>query len=136
LKRPVTTRAALRPPRQRGDPPGRGGRSARLYARLFVYTVDFGIRGFLNEQLSIDLLMRFWRSHLLRLRRVCRYGEFCLDAREAAVMNRGERSIVGLNEDARPVAEPTYELVPEDADRVHQAQRRLSPDANLSGCSG
>jgi glycine/D-amino acid oxidase-like deaminating enzyme len=111
-----------------------GRPQARLSARLFVYTAGFGIRRYFRDQFSVDLPMRFWKSHLLVLRRVARHGVFCLDPGEAAMMHHGQSSIVGLNEDAQLVAEPTYEPVPENAAQVRQALRRLIPHVDLSDC--
>src|SRR5690606_16442605 len=67
---------------------------------LYVYTSGFGTKQLVESQLKVPLPLRYWKSHLMIVPRLTRSSVFFLDPHEAAMMNHGDYSIVGLNEDA------------------------------------
>src|SRR5207248_5421831 len=105
-----------------------------LEARLFVYAAGYGLKGLVEELFpDVGFPLRFWRSHLLILDRLARHGAFFLDPGEAAAMHHGGRSIVGLNEDAERLDQPSW--VPNEARRQKylDALARLVPAAAGQG---
>jgi hypothetical protein len=90
------------------------------------------MKEFFQSKLSIDLPLRFWKSHLLDLPRVTKHGIFYLDPGEATLMHHRDYSIVGSNADQIRVAEPKFEPVKEIAESVRQALQRLIEDVDLS----
>lgn len=72
----------------------------KITANTFVYATGYGTRQTMQQLLGIDLPLRYWKSHLYITSRLSRPAVFSLDPQHAAMMNHGEFSIVGLNEDA------------------------------------
>lgn len=92
---------------------------------LFVYTAGYGVRDLLGTNLGVDIPLRYWKSHLMIFPRLTKSSVFCLDPKEAAMMNHDEYSIVGLNEDASRCEHPDYDVVSQAAENVQSATERL-----------
>ena len=103
-----------------------------IAARLIVYTCGYAVRDLLLRQHSLDIPIRYWKSHLLITPRLSRPSVFCVDPGEAAMMNHGEFSIVGLNEDAQLCAVPDFDPIPTNITAIHSAVSRLFPSADLT----
>ena len=67
----------------------------------------------MEDQFGIHIPARFWKSHLLVTKRLTEPGVFCVDPGEAAMMNHGDFSIVGFNEDAIKQSVPDVSVIDE-----------------------
>ncbi|MGB9366051.1 MAG: FAD-dependent oxidoreductase [Xanthobacteraceae bacterium] len=103
------------------------GETRSISADRIVYAVGFGARELFQRFFGIELPIRFWKSHLIVTRRINQHGVFFLDPHEAAMMQHGEYSVVGLNEDALLCNAPSYDVIPERADNLFRALQRLAP---------
>lgn len=85
------------------------------------------------EQLGLRALpTRLWQSHLAILPRLTAASVFSVHPKEAAAANHGGWSIVGLNEDARLVDEPTFEPSAEGSAHLLAAIEQRFPNADFS----
>lgn len=109
------------------------GKHLHIEADVFVYAAGFGARTIFAKHFRVELEIRYWKSHLVILPRLGQAGLFYLEPHEAAIMHHGERSIVGLNEDAMLSAEPNYSVSPDIAGKLHRALDRLVPGWSSSG---
>lgn len=103
-----------------------------IAGRVIVYTCGYAVRELLLQQYQIDVPIRYWKSHLLITPRLSKPSVFCVDAGEAAMMNHGEFSIVGLNQDAVLCSVPDVEPVQANVAAIYSAVRRLFPTADLT----
>jgi len=103
------------------------GETRSISADRIVYAVGFGARELFQRFFKVELPIRFWKSHLIVTPRINRHGVFFLDPHEAAMMQHGEYSVVGLNEDALLCSTPSYDVIPERADNLFRALQRLAP---------
>ncbi len=103
----------------------RDGETQPFESKLFVYTAGYGVKQLLESSFNISVPLRYWKSHLMVVPRLTRSSIFYLDPREAAMMNHGEYSIVGLNEDAFVCDNPDYECLEQGIKNIHEAMRRL-----------
>ncbi len=105
------------------DVRGPSGERVAVDAPICIHTVGYGA----STAFGASLPLRYWKSHLLVVARVCEPGLFFLDPGEAAMMHHGGASIVGLNEDATRCEGPSFDVEPEGARRLADALRRLHP---------
>jgi len=103
----------------------RGDETKTIKASIFLYTAGYGTREIFQQQFGIDIKMRFWKSHLLLLPRIARNAIYCLDPKEAVVVNHGNIAIAGMNEDAFLCQEPNYETIPEKVEELYQSLGNL-----------
>ncbi len=103
----------------------REGEKIPITSRLFVYTAGYGVRDILRSNFGILVPLRYWKSHLTVFPRLTRSSVFCLDPHEAGMMNHGDYSIVGLNEDAMVHESPDFEILEEGKEKVYAAASRL-----------
>jgi glycine/D-amino acid oxidase-like deaminating enzyme len=103
----------------------RGDRVEELNADIFCYASGYTTRELFRKEFGVEIPMRFFKSHLLNLPRLASCGLFCLDPHEAAVMNHGQVSIVGLNEDAQLCEDPSFEPDPDRVANIEEAARKL-----------
>ncbi|TPO13745.1 FAD-dependent oxidoreductase [Mesorhizobium sp. B1-1-5] len=104
------------------------GRINAVEAQKFVYSAGTGAKSAFQEYHNIELPIRYWKSHLVVTKRLASAGVFYVDAHEAAMMHHGQMSIVGLNEDAMLCHAPSYDVVPDRAQNLRNAIRRIFPD--------
>jgi len=107
------------------------GAARRVRFRFLVLATGYG-----TEQASREfglgvVPVRLWRSHLATVPRVAEMSVFGIQPGHAAMMNHGEWSIVGLNEDAEVVAEPGVDAEPVATRALLEAIRFRFPSANL-----
>ena len=93
--------------------------------KLYIHTTGYGIKDLFQSQFQMDLPLRFWKSHLIVTPKLSKQSVFFLDAREAAMMNHGRVSIVGLNEDAFMCESPDFDAIEEKIQNILQAVSRL-----------
>lgn len=91
---------------------------------LYVYTSGFGTKQLVESQLKVPLPLRYWKSHLMIVPRLTRSSVFFLDPHEAAMMNHGDYSIVGLNEDAFICDQPDYDCLDQGVENIFNAMDR------------
>ena len=103
-----------------------------LEARLYIHASGWGMKEFFRSKLSIELPLRFWKSHLLDLPRVNKHSIFCLDPGEATLMHHGEWSIAGSNADQVNVLEPLPDVNEAAIENLKQALQRLIEDVDLA----
>ena len=103
------------------------GNSLRLEARKFVYSAGIGTKALFQKLHRIDLPIRYWKSHLVITKQLLPVGLFYVDPHHAAMMNHGDVSIVGFNEDALLCQAPNYEVIADRAANIRTAIRRLFP---------
>lgn len=101
------------------------GESQPIESKLFVYTSGYGVRQLFESNFNIVVPLRYWKSHLLVVPRLTRSSVFNLDPNEAAMINHGEFSIVGLNEDAFVCESPDYECIEKGISNIYGAMKRL-----------
>ncbi|HSX08890.1 MAG TPA: FAD-dependent oxidoreductase [Candidatus Saccharimonadales bacterium] len=110
------------------------GEHLTLAADLFIHTSGNGMKEFFEKNFDITLPTRFWKSHLLVTPRLSKHNVFAVDPYEAGMMNHGQFSIVGANEDALLVNEPNYEIDENGVKQVENAIRRLyKVDGDVDG---
>jgi len=83
-----------------------------LTYQVLAITSGTGVKALSNHLGVSDtsLPVRFWKSHLLLLRRIMNNPVFSLDPGSPAIMHHQFSSIVGLNEDAVPILEPSHSI--------------------------
>jgi glycerol-3-phosphate dehydrogenase len=101
------------------------GETKNIKASIFLYTAGYGTKEIFQQQFGIDINMRFWKSHLLILPRIATNAIYCLDPKEAVVVNHGNVAIAGMNEDAFLCEEPNFEIVPEKVEELYKALENL-----------
>jgi glycine/D-amino acid oxidase-like deaminating enzyme len=94
---------------------------------LVLHTTGHAMKQYFADNFRVELPMRYWKSHLLLMDRLSRSSVFAIDAGEAGMMNHGEYSIVGANEDAFTVDSPTYDTIDLGVENARNAVRRLYP---------
>ncbi len=99
------------------DVVGRNGVEQVRY-RYIVCAAGYGLGSACADLDLPPVELRYWRSHLVSLPRLSRRSVFSTAAGEAAMINHGAWSIVGLNEDATIVAEPCFEVDDGVAERL------------------
>ncbi|HMK78386.1 MAG TPA: FAD-dependent oxidoreductase [Xanthobacteraceae bacterium] len=99
-----------------------------LVSEKIVYAVGFGASELFERFFGIKVPIRFWKSHLIVTPRISPHGVFFVDPHEAAMMQHGGYSIVGLNEDALLCPTADYNVVPDRADNLYRALSRLAPN--------
>jgi glycerol-3-phosphate dehydrogenase len=97
----------------------------QLEALTYVYATGYSTKTIFQQQFNRDVSMRYWKSHLVIVPRLSKSAIFSIDRHEAAMMNHGDYSIVGLNEDAVLCDEPSTEVIPENVDALLSAIQRL-----------
>ncbi len=107
------------------------GETQTLNSRLFIYTAGYGVRNLFIKNFGVAVPLRYWKSHLMILPRLSKSSVFYLDPHEAAMMNHGSHSIVGLNEDAFVCEEPDYEPVEMGVSNIYRATKRLFRDVDI-----
>lgn len=90
----------------------------RVHYRYIVCAAGYGLGAACADLDLAPVELRYWRSHLVSLPRLSARSVFSTEAGEAAMINHGEWSIVGLNEDATIVAEPIFEVDGAVAERL------------------
>lgn len=100
-----------------------------------VVAAGFGMEGACRDLDLPAAPVRLWRSHLVTLPRVASRSAFSIAPDHASMINHGDWSIIGLNEDAQVVSRPTFDVDPEVASRLAQRVRERFPDADLSTAS-
>ncbi len=100
------------------------GDTKSLDARLFIHTAGYGVRELIEANFGVKMPLRYWKSHLMITSRLTQSAVFCLDPEEAALMNHGIRSLVGLNEDAVQTDGPDYDLIDENTERLRKATEK------------
>jgi glycerol-3-phosphate dehydrogenase len=103
----------------------------RVSAKLFAYTAGLATGQLLLSAFGERISFRFWKSHLLLLPRIAHHGVFFLDAGEATVINHGDFSIVGLNEDAALNETISFEPDSTAAEKIIKALRRMFPEIDV-----
>jgi glycerol-3-phosphate dehydrogenase len=101
------------------------GKIHRLESNLFVYTAGYGVKQFFAANFDISIPLRYWKSHLMIVPRLTKASVFYLDPQEAAMMNHGRYSIVGLNQDAFAQEIPDNQIIPEGVRAITEAMQRL-----------
>ena len=96
-----------------------------LKSNIFIYTSGYNMASIFQTHHGISVPIRYWKSHLAITPRLSKYSVFCLDPGEAAMMNHGSCSVVGLNEDALLCESPDLDHMPEQFDKVNEAITRL-----------
>lgn len=97
----------------------------KVTPRKVVFTTGYGTKQLLEDELKINIPMRFFKSHLIIIPRLSDCSVFCLDIHQAAMMNHNDVSIVGLNEDAFETDIADFEIVEEKVHDLRQAIDRL-----------
>jgi glycine/D-amino acid oxidase-like deaminating enzyme len=100
------------------------GSTVEVRHKFLINATGYGLNQASRELGLPETPVRFWRSHLVILPRLAPRSVFSIAADHAAMINHGEWSIVGLNEDAQIVPGPTFEVDPQlakhHADRVQE----------------
>jgi hypothetical protein len=76
--------------------------------------------------------IRLWRSHLITAPRLAPASVFAVAPLEAAMINHGDWSVVGLNEDASIVPEPVFDADPDVVAQLTTALLRRFPSVDRS----
>ncbi|MDT4989417.1 MAG: hypothetical protein QOI74_3511 [Micromonosporaceae bacterium] len=108
-----------------------GPMSAKVRYRFLVCATGFATRSACASLGLAPPPIRLWRSHLASLPRLAASSVFALAPGEAAMVNHRERSVVGLNEDALLVTEPTFVPHRGTTVRLADAIRVRFPGADL-----
>lgn len=110
----------------------RAGESVRrINYRFLVVAAGYGTAE-ATQDLGLEAVrVRLWRSHLATLPRVAVMSVFGIQPHQAAMMNHGKWSIVGLNEDAVVVDEPSFEADPVKARELLDAVAQRYSRADL-----
>ena len=105
----------------------RTGERKTFTASIVIYSSGIGTKEIFRKYHGIDLPIRYWKSHLVVTKRLAHAGIFFLDPHEAAMMHHGDVSIVGFNEDALLCTEPSYDVLPEQAENLRCGICRIFP---------
>lgn len=104
-----------------------------LRAQKYIYASGAGTKDVFYQLHKIDLPLRFWKSHLIITRRLTQRGVFYIDPHEPAMMNHGDYSIVGFNEDAFLTPSPSYSLVDQNVQNIKRGIYNLFPNWDSDG---
>ncbi|MGO4341257.1 NAD(P)/FAD-dependent oxidoreductase [Pedococcus sp. 2YAF34] len=107
--------------------------------RLLVLATGFATGAVCRELGLAGPEIRLWQSHLAIMPRLSPMSVFSVAPREAAMANHGDWSVVGLNEDAYLVPEPTFVPRADGTDNLLRAIaerfRRSAPEqAKVTSC--
>jgi glycine/D-amino acid oxidase-like deaminating enzyme len=105
------------------------GERFSVESEKFLLTAGVGTNELVKKITGQELLMRYFKAHLLVMPRVTQHNYFYLDVGEAGVMNHGRASIVGINRDGLEISRPNYDMVLEKQELVKQAVSRMMPEA-------
>lgn len=96
----------------------RGENSERkdIMSKMFIHTTGIGARQIFEHDLGVSVPFRYWKAHLLVSERLSQYNLFYVEPNEAGLMNHGNRSIVGFNEDEVQCEDPNFTVIPEKAE--------------------
>jgi len=103
----------------------RNGEVQPIESKLFVYTAGFGVRQLFDSNFNLSVPVRYWKSHLLVVPRLTKSSVFFIDPHEAGMMNHGDYSIVGLNEDAFQCDAPNYDCIEQGIQNIYEAMERF-----------
>jgi glycine/D-amino acid oxidase-like deaminating enzyme len=106
-----------------------------VHHSFVVVAAGFGMEAACRDLELSTAPVRLWRSHLVTLPRVASRSAFSIAPDHASMINHGDWSIIGLNEDAEVVPRPTFDVDPEVAGRLARRVRERFPDADLSAAS-
>jgi len=95
----------------------------------FLLTCGVGAKELVETVTGQELLMRYFKAHLLATPRLTRHNYFYLEPGEAGVMSHGTTSIVGMNRDGIELTEPDSVPIPEKEVLVRSALTRMLPGA-------
>ena len=101
------------------------GDKQKISSSVYIHANGYGMKEEFEEQFGVEIPLRYWKSHLLLTQRLTSQSVFCIDPNEAAMINHGDISIVGMNEDAVEVAEPDYVPISEKVTNIIEATQRL-----------
>jgi len=91
-----------------------GNEVKTIHARMIIYTVGAGAPQLASDLYQHPLPVRMWKSHLIITKRVAEDSLYCLDPGEMTMINHGETSIFGFNDDAKLIDRPSHEPDPEN----------------------
>lgn len=101
------------------------GALRRATAATVVFACGYGIAAAVQAHIGVTLPMRYWKSHLLVGPRICEVGAFFIEPREAGAMHHGDRTVIGLNEDAVLRDTPDWRPEPDRCAQIARAVERL-----------
>ncbi len=108
------------------------GETLQHESNLYIHANGYGMKREFEEQFETEIPLRYWKSHLLVTDKLASRSVFYVDAHEAAMINHGNTSIIGLNEDAQIVGEPDYIPLEQNISRLQQATTRLFPRGDIT----
>ncbi|HJP96913.1 MAG TPA: FAD-dependent oxidoreductase [Candidatus Saccharimonadales bacterium] len=112
------------------------GERQMLRSNRFLLTSGAGIRLLHKELTGHELLMRYFKAHLLVAPRLFRDNYFYMGSGEAGVMSHGKASIVGVNRDGIELSQPDYAITPSKENLVRNAVLGMMPQGSLPHFEG
>ncbi|MDB4978416.1 MAG: hypothetical protein JWM56_602 [Candidatus Peribacteria bacterium] len=92
---------------------------------MFIHTTGVGANQLFKRDLGISIPFRYWKAHLLITERLARQNLFYIEPDEAGLMNHGNKTIIGFNEDEIPCNEPEFSTIPEKVEWGKSALLRM-----------
>ena len=107
----------------------RGEEKFTVTAGLFVVAAGAGIKKFFEDYTHQPFPMRYWKGFVLVTPKLTPHGLIWQERSKVNVMPHGAVSVMALNYDDLPAANPDYELAPEKVHLLLKSTRQLLPDA-------
>lgn len=103
------------------------GSACAARASMFVYASGHENRSLVKRLLSMEIPLRYWKSHMLIVPRLSENCCFHVDPGEVAIVHHSEFSLINHNNDATQTQAPNYEVRSERVQEISEALKRLFP---------